>query len=128
MCVTFEGCVDGSDYVSVVSSLLSIVHQDFDLMGEHPSCQGVVSTVNPSTSMYDPVNGTFAVNGVGYPLSAVPLAVGITQLTSFNVIQARGAVTQTGPNQIYLNDDPFGAAALYVVQICGAPSAADGGI
>jgi hypothetical protein len=117
-CITFEACVDGSDYVKVVGSTLTITHGDHDLMGEHPDCAMFHSAVNGSVSLYDSTNGRFVIDGVPYPLSAVPLAVGILDLASFKVIMGRGPVTLSGSNQILIDDDSFSGPGAYQVDLC----------
>jgi hypothetical protein len=117
-CIRFEACVDGSDSIAIQGGSLFIMHQSYDPLGEHLSCVGVVSTVDPGTSLFDPMNGRFAVNGVGYPLSAAPLDVPLQRLASFDEIEGRGTVSMPGTDQVLLDDDPFGAAARYVVDLC----------
>ena len=117
-CITFEACVDGSDYVKVVGSTLTIIHGDYDLMGEHPSCAMFHSAVNGAVSLYDHTNGRFVIDGVPYPLSAVPLAVGILDLASFKAIIGRGPVTLSGSNQILIDDDSFSGPGAYEVDLC----------
>jgi hypothetical protein len=118
LCIRFEACVDGSDFITVASSQLDIQHRNWDPIGENASCQGTTSTVNPSVSLYDPTNGRFAIDGVAYPLSALPLMVSIETLATFDVVQARGPVTQSAPDQILVNDDSFGGATVYVIDLC----------
>jgi X-X-X-Leu-X-X-Gly heptad repeat protein len=117
-CITFEACVDGSDYVKVVGSTLTIVHGDYDLMGEHPDCAMFHSAVNGAVSLYDSTNGRFVIDGVPYPLSAVPLAVGILDLASFKAVIGRGPVTLSGSNQILIDDDSFSGPGAYEVDLC----------
>jgi hypothetical protein len=117
-CVRFEGCVDMLDHVTVsCGGPLVVTHLEGSLIGEHPNCAGVVSTVNPSVSLYDASNGVFAIDGVAYPLSATP-AVGISQLLNFAEVQARGTVTRYSTDTVELNDVPQGGPALYVVDLC----------
>ena len=116
-CLTFEGCIDGEDQVTVLASQLSVAHIDFSLMGEHPGCEGVMSTVNPSVSLYDPVNGVFAINGVPYPLSATPMTP-IVQLIGFALVSGRGPVTLASTSTVDMNDNSYGGPGLYVVQLC----------
>jgi hypothetical protein len=122
-CITFEACVNGEDQVTIANGTLTITHLQFsmsDQLGMHPSCVGVVSTVNPSVSMYDPVNGRFAVNGVPYPV--LPLFTlanpGVANLASFVTVMGRGTVTMSSANTVDLNDFFEGGAALYVVSLC----------
>jgi hypothetical protein len=117
-CITFEACVDGSDYLKVAASTLTIMHGDYDLMGEHPDCAMFHSAVDGAVSLYDSTNGRFVIDGVPYPLSSVPLAVGILDLASFKAIIARGPVTSSGPNQILIDDDSFSGPAAYEVYLC----------
>jgi hypothetical protein len=59
----------------------------------------------------------FAIDGVAYPLSDMPM-VPFANLQSFTQIMGRGTVTLSSPNTVDINDNGFGAAALYVVGMC----------
>ncbi len=124
-CVRFEGCVDTIDDITVaLGGAVSVAHTSKcailgSLVGEHPNCDGVMSTVNPNVSLYDPSNGVFAINGTPYPLSAAA-PTPLTKAASFTAIVARGTISliSMNPPGWEINDCPPPGPSLYVVDIC----------
>jgi hypothetical protein len=117
-CIRFEACVDMEDQVSVsCGNPLVVTHLQGSLIGEHPMCAGMVSTVNPAVSLYDPNNGVFVIDGVAYPLSATP-SVSIGQLLNHKQIAGRGTVSFVPPHTVDVNDVPDPGPDHYVVDLC----------
>jgi hypothetical protein len=125
-CIRFEACVDGSDLLTLQGGKLSIQHETFDPFGKNADCSGLLSTVNPATSLYNATDGVFAIDGTPHPLSASPIQVAISQVTSFNAIQARESVAWSGTNQILIDDDDSLGAAVYVIDLCSSAGGSGG--
>jgi hypothetical protein len=116
-CIRFEACVDGTDDVMISGATLSVTHVSFDPIGTNSACAGVTSTVNPNASLYAD-GGVIAIDGVAVSLGSLPVTVQIDHLTGFHIVSARGTVSLTAPNTVELNDNLFGGAAPYVVDLC----------
>lgn len=114
-CLTFEACVDGSDWIKVENNNLSMTHGDYSAIGSHSNCssewQDIIKVDNTSYPI--------TLDGNQYYINGNQnLGVGVNTLTSVEKIDGRGSVTQDGASA-YLNDNSSGGGAVYKIKICG---------
>jgi hypothetical protein len=120
-CITFSGCVDGMDYVSVTDGLLFISHASYDPMGMHGGCPSEyrnVVYIDDVAHSLSYTNGKYLIDGEDF------FDVNIYGINSINVISGRSSVTLDG-NIVTIDDNGPGGSSVYTITMCGQPSPSD---
>ena len=114
-CLTFEACVDGSDWVKVENNQLSMTHGDYSAIGSHNNCSSEWQDIIKVNNTSYPIT----LDGSKYYINGNQnLGVDVDTLTSVEMIDGRGSVTKEGTSA-YLNDNSSGGGAVYKIKICG---------
>jgi hypothetical protein len=119
-CVTFDACVDGSDWVTVDDGQMMIEHRNYNPIGAPGDCpeawwnilkiEGVSHTVSLQPS------DTYLIDG------AAALSMPIEDLEIFTKTSGRGTVSWSGTHTILIDDDGYGGGTTYSIELCGTPT------
>lgn len=107
-CFVFGACVDGSDSLFFEDGQMIHKHHRFTDLGQHITCP----------AEYKFPQGGFLINGNHKNLGE-PVTLPYSRIKNLRSIKGRGTVTVHDGKHIHIDDDRYGAADVYEIEICG---------
>ena len=122
VCITIEACIDGTDWVKVENSQLSIEHGTWDPMGSRDNCPSTHWEILYFNSRPLPLQYEPQINGPDYKIDFGDYyyPMNFVSLNRFEKNSGQGEVSIQG-NEIFIDDDDHPGGSVYNILLCGDP-------